>query len=280
MARALAAVHHQDRLRRETGPLAELQQAIAQRPFSERRELVEQGKDQHRRDHHHHELEARHHRPRPEPPERAHPSDQLQHEPQQGITDHHREQEALHPVEQPELRGRGVEAEPFLQTELAPPIEGQGRHRERRADGEQPGGIRPGGGADVGAGPAEAPRQRPPEQGDEQDDQAPAVLPSAETRSREGVGDRLRVGRGIHDVAERLGHGIGVRPDVPAVEPRQAGFGGPSQQKDRGGRDRDEFHGRHVSPGRVDDSKLPAQRRARSMIARLRTKFILSRQTA
>ena len=62
---AFAAVHDLDAAGAEAGPLGQLQQALAQAALGQRRELVEQRQDEHRRQHDHQQLKREQRAPSP-----------------------------------------------------------------------------------------------------------------------------------------------------------------------------------------------------------------------
>src|SRR5437867_6922628 len=77
VARAFAAIHHLDAARGKIGALRECKKALAQRPFRQRCELVEEWHDDSRRDEQEEQLKRDDNRRRPKPPVCARPLDQF-----------------------------------------------------------------------------------------------------------------------------------------------------------------------------------------------------------
>ena len=103
VARAFAAIHHLDAARGKIGALRQCKEALAQRSFRQRCELVEERHDDRRRDEQQEQLKRDNNRRRPKPPVCAGPLDQFQHQRKQRIAKQHREQKSFHTIEDPRL---------------------------------------------------------------------------------------------------------------------------------------------------------------------------------
>ena len=243
MAGALGAVDHLDRPRLEAGAVAQGQQALPQRALRQGGELVEQGEDELGIEDEHQQLEPEEQGEAPEPPRGAHPAHQREQRPQQREPQQEHQHQTLQLVRHPQLRGRLVEAEPLLEPELLPPLEGQrgdGQEhaREQHKQRVVPRGVRP------------APHRRlieqqgedPAEQGERQHQGIEHLRQHAEARPGQGVVHRPAVGVRVH----RRGHGRrgarGVPTHLRAVQGGQREGGGEAQGQQAEGDPEDGNH--------------------------------------
>ena len=121
MLGALAAVHHLDAGVDKSGALGQVFQPVFQRAFRQRRELVEQGKNENWRQHAHQQLKNHDHTPRPQPPIIAACPDQPKYQRQQRHADGKTQRDPLDLIRPPSALRRVVEPKLLLKSKLRPP---------------------------------------------------------------------------------------------------------------------------------------------------------------
>jgi len=136
VARAFAAIHDLNTAGSEPSAIRQCEQALAQGAFGQRRKLIEQRHDQHRREHDHDQLKAEHGDPGPEPPPITHPIDELEHQQKEWITKENGEEQGFEPIEPPGFLSGGIEAEALLESKLRIPTERQIEQAQCEADDE------------------------------------------------------------------------------------------------------------------------------------------------
>ncbi|MNT20478.1 hypothetical protein D3C72_1557880 [compost metagenome] len=120
MGRPARSVHHEQAVQRKAAALRQALDASGQFGVGERRELVEQGGDEHRVDDQQREVEHRPERPGPDPPVVAGAAHQPQHRGRQRQAQDRRDQQALGGIHREKPGRHAVETEARLQPELPP----------------------------------------------------------------------------------------------------------------------------------------------------------------
>src|SRR5207248_9005725 len=120
------------------GTLRQCKEALAQRSFRQRCELVEERHDDRGRDEQQEQLKCDDDRRPPKPPVCASPFDQFQDQGKQRIPEQQHEQKSFHTIEHPRLHSHGVETESLFEFELPVPGERQCRSEEHTSELQSP----------------------------------------------------------------------------------------------------------------------------------------------
>ncbi len=218
--RALRAVHHVEAVRAEAAAREQRLDSILERRVRERREPVEEGRDERRVDHQDGEVERHPGDPHVQPPMLAHRLHQPQHEQDERHPERKTERGLARQIGDEQRRRHAVEAEPRLDHERAVDRQRQFEHREQQGDGDhqrhavpQPSGVKQ-------LRPRVRDRLQEPSQREcEQHHGAEQQIGNAEARACATVVSRLLM-RGERD---RLGEPDGQRtPVAPRSAARNA----------------------------------------------------------
>ena len=136
MHRAARAVHHEDAARGEPAALQQGFGALLERFVAQRRELVEQRRDQRRPCPGDQHRERHPHEPGIQPPQRAGPLHQEQDHEHQRSAEQQSEQQALEQVGDEQADGHAIETEARLDAEGAPERQRQADERDQQERGK------------------------------------------------------------------------------------------------------------------------------------------------